>query len=145
MDPGITSAIPALAGTIIGAVTSFATTWFITTSQTAAARLTAERSKREVLYGRFMEQLAALHAEALQQVTVNYEKFATAYALRGQILLIASDPVFHSADQALKFVIDITLGPRRTDEEMRKMMDEKQHDIVGAFASACRLEIERLS
>jgi hypothetical protein len=144
MDQTIISAIPALAGTVIGAVTSFATTWFITTSQTATARLAAERNKREVLYGRFMEQLAALYADALQRESVDYAKFATAYALRGQILLFASEPVFAAADHALRFVIDITLGPRRSDGEMRKMMDERQHDVVGAFAEACRKEIERL-
>jgi hypothetical protein len=144
MDQAITSAIPALAGTIIGAVTSFATTWFITTSQTAAARLAAERNKREVLYGRYMEQLAALYADALQRETVNYEKFSTAYALRGQILLFASRPVFEAADHALRFIIDVTLGPRRSDDEMRKMMDEERHDVVGAFADACRREIEGL-
>jgi hypothetical protein len=144
MDQTIISAVPALAGTIVGAITSFATTWFITTSQTAAARVAAERSKREGLYGRYMEQLAALYADALQRETVNYDKFATAYALRGQILLIASRPVFDIADQALRFIIDVTLGPRRTDEEMRKMMDEKQHDVVGDFAEACRREIEGL-
>jgi hypothetical protein len=74
VDQTITPAIPALAGTIIGALTSFATTWFITTSQTVAARLATERSKRESLYGRYMEQLATLYAHALQRETVNYEK-----------------------------------------------------------------------
>ena len=144
MDQGISAAIPALAGTIIGAVTSFATTWFIARSEASAARLSAESSKREALYGRYMEQVATLYADALQKETVNYDKVATAYALRGQIQLFASPPVFNAADHALKFIIDVTLGPRRTDEEMRKMMDEKQHDVIGAFAEECRREIYAL-
>jgi hypothetical protein len=104
MDPGISAALPALAGTII-----------------------------------------ASSADALQKESVNYDKVATAYALRGQIQLLASTSVFDAADHALKFVIDVTLGPRRTDEEMRKMMDEKRHDIIGAFAEECRREVNALS
>jgi hypothetical protein len=142
MDQAFISTFAALAGTVIGGVTSFATTWLTTTSQARAARLAAERGKREDLYGRFMEQLAALYADALQSDSVNYEKLTAAYAVRGRIALIASDPVFATADQALKFIIDLNISRRRTDEEMRKMMDDEQADMIGAFAQACRREIE---
>lgn len=125
-------------------MTSFATTWLTTTSQVQAARLAAERSKREDLYGRFMEQVAVLYADALQHQTVNYEKLTAAYAVRGRIALIASAPVAAAAERALKFTIDLNMAGPRTDAEMRKMMDDEQADVIGAFAQACRREIEAI-
>ena len=144
MDQAILSTVSALAGTVIGGMTSFATTWLNTTAQARAARLAAERTKREELYGRFIDQLAVLYADALQQEAVNYDKLSAVYALRGRISLLASAPVFAAAEHAVKFVVDLNIGARRTDQEMRRLMDEKSYDVLTAFASAARREIDNL-
>ena len=91
-------------------MTSFATTWLNTTAQARAARLAAERTKREELYGRFIDQLAVLYADALQQEAVNYDKLFAVYALRGRISLLASALVFAAAEHAVKFVVDLNIG-----------------------------------
>jgi hypothetical protein len=123
MEQAYLSAASALAGTVIGGVTSFATTWLTTSAQARAARLAAERDKREDAYGRFMEVLAALYAFALDNQGVDYPRMAQAYALRGRIVLMCSQPVAVSADTALKFIVDLMLAPRRSDAEMRRCGD----------------------
>jgi hypothetical protein len=144
MDQAYLSAVSALAGTVIGGVTSFATTWLTTSAQAREARLAAERGKREDAYGRFMEVLAALYAHALDSEGVNYPRLAEAYALRGRIVLMCSQPVATAADAALKFIVDLALGPRRSEAEMRQMMDDHRMDAIGAFAEACRVELTAL-
>jgi hypothetical protein len=145
MDPVYLSTISALAGTIIGGVTSFATTWLTTTMQTKAARLGVEKTKREVLYGSFMDEVAQLYSRALENNgSVDYGKLNGAFALRGRIILLSSQAVYESADRALKFVVDIALGPPRTAAEMRKMMDDRKTQVIDEFAETCRQELQTL-
>jgi hypothetical protein len=144
LDGAYLSALAALAGAIIGGVTSFATTWLTTTTQARAARLAAERSDRQDLYGRFMTELATLFAEALKSDKVDYAKLIGAFALKGRIELMSSGPVVEAADRALKFVVDLTMGPPRSDAEVRAMMDDRNVDVIGAFAKACRGELQAL-
>ena len=145
LDGAYLSALAALAGAIIGGVTSFATTWLTTTTQARVARLAAERSDRQDLYGRYMTELATLFAEALKSDKVDYAKLIGAFALKGRIEPMSSGPVVDAADQALKFVVDLTMGPPpRSDAEVRAMMDDRNADVIGAFAEACRGEQQAL-
>jgi hypothetical protein len=144
MDPALIPTFSALAGTVIGGVTSFATSWVTTTAKERAARLAAERSKREELYGRFMEELATLYAGALSSTTVDYGKLTGAFALRGRITLTGSEPVVQAADRALKFIVDVAMGPPRDAAEVRRMMDDRSADTITAFARASREELQGL-
>lgn len=141
MDPGVLSAISALAGTSIGAVSSLGTTWLTTKSQAEAARIVAERTKREELYGRFMDELAVLYSNALYNTGVDHERLTIAYALSGRIGLYATKPVSDAAIEALRFIVDLALGPCRTQEEMRAMMDQPDQNVISTFAEACRDEL----
>ena len=141
MDSGILATFSALAGTAIGAVSSLATTWMTTNAQARAARVAAERSKREDVYGRFMDELARLYASALNNVGIDYERLTTAYALSGRIALYASQPVADAADRAMRYIVDLSLGPTRSAKEMREMMEKADANVIAAFASACRREL----
>jgi hypothetical protein len=111
LDAAILSTVSALAGTAIGALSSLFSTWLTTQAQARAARLAAERAKREDIYGRFMEELAQLYASALNQVGVDYQRLTSAFALKGRIALYATPPVERAAHDALRFVVDLALAP----------------------------------
>ena len=144
MDSGVLPAVAALGGTAIGAISSLGTTWLTTKSQARAARIAAERAKREDLYGRYMDELARLYSSALNKVGVDYERLTQAYALNGRIVLYASQPVVDAADRALRFVVDVALGPSRTPEQMRVMMDQPSANVIAGFAAACRNELQTI-
>ncbi len=141
MDSGTLSTLAGLAGAIIGGATSLATTWLTTTAQARAARIAAERAARQDLYGRYMDQIAALYAGAIQSETVDFDKTVSAFALKGRIVLTASAPVVQAAERALKFVVDLSMGPPRSAAEMRAMMEENEANVIDLFARACRAEI----
>jgi hypothetical protein len=144
MDGALLSTVSALAGTAIGALSSLGSTYMTTQAQARAARLAAERAKREDIYGRYMDELARLYASALNSVGVDYERLTAAYALNGRIALYASDPVTGAADAALRFIVDLALGPARSPEEMRAMMDHSEANVIGAFARSCREELQAI-
>ena len=65
MDNASTSAIAALAGSTIGALASFATTWLTQHSQESAQRFAQAPARREHLYGEFIEQASKPFTDAL--------------------------------------------------------------------------------
>ena len=62
MNPAYTSAIAVLAGSIIGGLTSLATSWLTQRTQARAGELTRDRRRREELYGRLNEAAIAARA-----------------------------------------------------------------------------------
>jgi hypothetical protein len=142
MDAAILPTISALAGTAIGAVSSIGSTWMTTQSQARAARIAAERGKREDIYGQYMSELARFYANALTNVGIDYERLTALYALSGRIGLYASQPVVAAADRALQFVVDLALSPARTPDQMRQMMNQAEANVIAAFARACRDELQ---
>ena len=141
MDAALLPTLSALAGTAIGALSSLASTYMTTQAQARAGRLAAERAKREDIYGRYMDELARLYASALNTVGVDFDRLTNAFALNGRIALYASDPVVEGAERALRFIVDLALGPKRSPEDMRAMMDRQDANVIGAFARVCRAEL----
>jgi hypothetical protein len=142
MDSATLSTLAGLAGAVIGGATSFATTWLATTAQARASKRAADRAARQDLYGRYMDELAALYAAAIRSETVDFDRTASAFALRGRIGLMASPPVAEAAERALKFVVDLSMGPKRGEREVRAMMDDAEANVIDAFASTCRAEMQ---
>ena len=145
MDTAVLSTLSALSGTVIGAISSLGTTWMTTKAQARAARIAAERAKREELYGRYMDELAKLYASALNHVGVDYERLTGLFALSGRIKLYASTAVASAATDALKFLVDLSLKPPMSAEDMRTMMDSADANIIDKFATACRAELADLA
>ena len=88
-----------------------------------------------------MDELARLYAGALNNVGVDYERLTSAYALNGRIALYASTPVNEAAEAAMRYIVDLALGPKRTPEEVRAMMDQQEANVIRAFAELCREEL----
>jgi hypothetical protein len=144
MDSAYFSTFAALAGTVIGGLTSFATAWLSASIQSRNARRAAESTMRQGLYASYMDELALLYSHALSGNEVDYTKLVNAFALKGRIRLVCSPPVEASADRALKFLVDLYMGPKRSPQEMRAMMDMQNSDAIGDFATVCRTELRQL-
>ena len=66
MDAAYISALAALAGSAIGGLTTFATSWTTQQAQARAQRVANEKEKREALFGKFLDEAAKLYADAMQ-------------------------------------------------------------------------------
>ena len=120
MDAAYISAFAALAGTAIGGLTSFATSWATQQAQARAQRLAAEREARAALFGRFLDEAAKLYSDALQNRRDDVAKLI-GYALLNRIRLISSPQVVEAADTVARIIVDAYLALNITMEEMRRI------------------------
>ena len=142
MDAAYISAFAALAGTAIGGLTSFATSWTTQQAQTRAQRLAAEKDSRAALFGKFLDEAAKLYADALQNRRDEISGLINIYALTNRIRLMSTERVVESADTVCRNIVDACLAPNMTLEEMRTSWIDKHIDPLRDFSEACRRELQ---
>jgi hypothetical protein len=142
MEAAYISALAALAGSAIGGLTTFATSWTTQQAQARAQRLANEREKREGLFGKFLDEAAKLYADAMQ----NKREDAPAvmigiHALTNRIRLSSSARVVEKADAITEIIMDTYLSPNMTVEVRNKWI-EQRIDPLRDFSEACREELQ---
>jgi hypothetical protein len=142
MDTAYISAFAALAGTAIGGLASFATSWVTQQAQSRAQRIAAERDSRAALFGRFLDEAARLYADALQNRRDDTSALIGIYALTNRIRLISTPPVVEAADSVARIIVDAYLAPNMTMAEMRENWIDRHVDPLRDFAEACRKELQ---
>lgn len=142
MDTAYISALAALAGTAIGGLTSFATSWMTQQAQSRTQRLAAEKDKREALFGRFLEEAAKLYTDALQNKRDDAASLVVIYGLTNRIRLTSSTRVVECADEVARIIIDAYLAPNMSLEEVRSTWVDRHVDPLRDFSEACREELQ---
>lgn len=142
MDTAYISAFAALAGTAIGGLASFATSWVTQQAQSKAQRIAAERDARAALFGRFLDEAARLYADALQNSRDDTSALIGIYALTNRIRLLSSPQVVEAADTVARIIVDAYLAPNVTMQEMRTNWIDKHVDPLRDFSEACRKELQ---
>jgi hypothetical protein len=142
MEAAYISAFAALAGTAIGGLASFATSWVTQHAQTKAQRTAAERESRAALFGRFLDEAARLYADALQNRRDDVTALMGIYALTNRIRLLASPQVVDAADTVVRIIVDAYQAPNMTMAEMRANWIDRHIDPLRDFAEACRQELQ---
>ena len=104
MDTAYISAFAALAGTAIGGLASFATSWTTQHAQTRAQRIAGERETRAALFGRFLDEAAKLYSDALQSRRDDITGLIGIYALTNRIRLVSSPQVVEAADTVCRIM-----------------------------------------
>ncbi|HEY1887198.1 MAG TPA: hypothetical protein VGG86_14305 [Roseiarcus sp.] len=141
MDSAYISAFAALAGTAIGGLASFATSWVTQQAQTRAQRIAAEKDARAALFGRFLDEAAKLYADALQNRRDDVTALMGIYGLTNRIRLISSQEVVEAADMVVRIIVDTYQAPNMTMAQMRENWIDRHIDPLRDFAEACRKEL----
>ena len=142
MEAAYISALAALAGSAIGGLTSFATSWTTQQAQARTQRVANAKEKREALFGRFLDEAAKLYADALQSKREDAAALMIGiYALTNRIRLSSSARVVESADAVARIIMDAYLSPNMTLQEVRNRWVERHIDPLRDFSEACREEL----
>ena len=142
MDVAIISAMSALVGSSIGALSSFSTTWLVQTSQLRSQHRGTERSKRERLYADFIAEAAKRMTDALSHQAETPEGLVLLVASIGQMRLFSSTEVIAAAEQVARLIVDSYVAPNRSLKELRDaVIDGAKLDLLAQFADACRKEL----
>ena len=133
MNNAYMSVIAALAGSAIGAMASFATTWLTQHAQERAQRFAQAMTRREHLYGDFIEEASRLFSDALTHEFDDPSKFVPLYAPVGKLRLSA----FSKAEEIWRLIV---LRPPTMD--FRNKADRQDNvDVLRAFSEACREDL----
>ena len=140
MNNAYMSAIAALAGSAVGALASFATTWLTLHSHERAERFAQAMTRREHLYGGFIEEASKLFTDAIIHQLDDPSKFVRLYALVGNLRLCASPEVIVKAEEVMRLILEIYNRPN-IDFRNLAARDENETDLLRGFSEACREDL----
>jgi hypothetical protein len=124
MNPAYISAFAALAGSIIGGLTSLATSWVTQRTQARAGELTRNRRRREKLYGQFIDEASRLYIDALgrdeAQASEQAAELVKIYSVVSQMRVLSSRRVIQAAENIVRKIVDTTLRQRRRSRNCEK-------------------------
>ena len=141
MDAAYLSAISALAGSAVGALASFASTWMTQHSQYRTQVRTQMRNRREVLYGEFIEEASRLFADAADHQLEDLRKLVVVYGLVGKVRLFASREVIREAETVMRLIAEAYRRPTMSVEELQKTVEGSDVDPLRTFSEACRRDL----
>jgi len=142
VEVAVISAMAAIAGSSVGAITTFATTWLVQTSQLQSQRLGADVAKRERLYADFITEAAKRMTDAMSHEAETPDVLVLLAASIGQMRLFSSAEVVSAAEQVARAIVDSYIAPNRNLKELRDaFMDKARIDPLGQFAVVCRKEL----
>ncbi len=141
LSPGALTALAAVAGSLVGAFGSFASTWIAQRHQGQSDLLAKKIVYRETLYSDFITESARLLVDAYEHNASDPKNLIPAYALLSRIRLVSSAPVVKAADEIIKLIVDTYPRPNLTFEQIQSVALSDE-DPLRPFSEICRAEIE---
>jgi hypothetical protein len=142
MDPAIQSAsitaLAAIAGSIVGGLSSFATTFFTQRNQAHCDLVSRDVAKREELYLEFIKEAANLYIDSLDKTLEKPASLIGIYSLVGRIRLVGNDTVLAAAEKVTGSIVDSYVLPPVTFHDAYKL--KGQVDPLREFTETCRAE-----
>ncbi|MEA2893762.1 MAG: hypothetical protein QOI05_4555 [Bradyrhizobium sp.] len=144
MDASIISALAALTGAAVGGLTSGIPNWLSHRGALRAQWILHEKTRRQALYGDFIEEAAKCYIDALQHDEADIPGLVGLYAKLSRMRTLSSETVVHRADDVTRKILDTYLEPDKSFVELREMAINGTIDLLKDFSAACRDEFEEL-
>ena len=145
MNPAYVSAFAALAGSVIGGLTTFAAAWVTQRQQANVQWFLQEKTRRQELYQQFIEEASKLYVDALMHDQAPIPPLVSLYASVNKMRVISRPGVAQRADQLVRMIVDAYFLPNKTLEERRAMIKSGALDFLRDFSEACREELDALT
>ena len=144
MDPVSQSAVltglAAVAGSAVGGLASFATTFFAQRHQAQSDLLARDLASREELYSQFIKEATTLYIDSLDKTLDDPVSLIGMYSLVGRMRLIAGGEVLSAAEKIADSIVHSYSDPPVTFVDVYKLAREGRVDPVKEFTEACREE-----
>jgi hypothetical protein len=144
VDPATQSsaitALAAIAGSIVGGLASFLTTYLTQRHQARSDLMSREAAHREELYSQFIKEAVNVYVDSLDKSLEKPASLIEMYSLIGRIRLVSDDKVLAAAEKAADAVVESYHRPPTTFDMMVTMVREGQFDPLKEFTEACREE-----
>src|SRR5260221_2237486 len=144
VDSTLITAIAAVAGSIVGSLSTCASAYVTQRRQSHIERVAHEVERREDLYARFNELAAKLALDALESTLDEPAKLVGIATLAGQIRLVSSSPVLTAAEAV---IADLLASYQRPPVDPREVIRADAPSILRPlveFTYACRAERQQM-
>ena len=142
MNTAYLSAFAALAGSLIGGLTTILATWLTYHAQSRAQRVAQDLSMRQELYKNFTEEASRLYADAFERDNPNISDLVNLYALVSRMRVLSSSKIIESADAIVRRIIATYLEPNKTFRDLKDIVERDTMDPLREFSNACREELQ---
>jgi hypothetical protein len=140
VDTAYISALAALAGSVIGGLTSLGASWLSQNAQARAQQSLEDKTRRQELYQAFTEEAMKLYGEALVSDDAEVSKFVKLYAMLNRMRVLSSPQVIETAEKVIHLIAETYFGPNLTLRDLRGRGGEV--DILRRFSEACREDLK---
>jgi len=146
MDPAYISALAALAGSIVGGVTTGLATWVTQRAQARAGHIAREVSRREDLFRDFIATASKAYGEAVVSGEPKIQDLVELYAMVSRMRVLCSPQTAACADKVMVTTIDTYFQPNRTVRELHEMVKTGPGvDPLKEFSEAARDELRKFA
>jgi len=146
MDVAYITALSALAGSVVGGLTTGLTTWLSLRSQARAGLLAAELLRRQELFRDFIVAASKTYGDALVNSEPQISELVGLYALVSRMRVFCSPETVAGADQVMRVTIDTYFAPNKTVRELRDLIQTGTAiDPLKDFSEAARKELRAFS
>jgi hypothetical protein len=140
LGPTLVTGVAAVAGTLLGGLTSFFTTYVTVRRQGHDERVLKDVARREALYAEFSELGSKLALDALEHPLDDPRTLVGIIVLAGRIRLTSSAAVLSAADAVIEDLIATYERPPVDPLEIIRAEPRKFLAPLIAFTQACRDE-----
>ena len=141
MTPDYVPALAALAGSAIGGLTSFASTWLSQARHDRATQVSQDKARRQKLYKQFIDEASKLYADALVHDQAEVSALVSVYALIGRMRVVSSPVIIESAETVVRMIVDTYFSPNKTFPELRTLIGSPAMDPLRDFSQQCREDL----
>ena len=144
MDVAYISAMSALAGSVIGGMTSGITTWLNQRAQLRSNQIAQDQSKREELYKEFILAASNAYGEAIMTNEPHIPEIIALYAMVSRMRAFSLPRTVACAEQVMLVTIETYALPNKSIPELSELMKNGTSvDPLKDFAEAVRAELGR--
>ena len=142
MDVAYVSAISALAGSVIGGLTSGYTSWLTQRTQARAGQIAHDLARREDLIRDFIIEASKIYGDALASSDPKMPEIVDLYALVSRMRVLGMPRAVACAEIVMGSILDTYFEPNRTFADLRELVKTGGGvDPLKEFAEAAREEL----
>ena len=143
MNSGLITALAAIFGSLVGALSSAVGTSIVQKHQDRRDLVGKKIVRREALYSDFIAESARLVVDALQHNVGDLQKLIPVYALLSRIRLSSSPRVLGTAEEVIKTILNAYEQPNLTPQQIQTRAVNGE-DPLRQFSDTCRAELDSL-
>jgi hypothetical protein len=146
MDISYVSALSALAGSVIGGLTTGSTNWLTQRAQARAGQRANEILRRSDLYRDFIVAASRSYADALMTSEPQMADLVGLYAMISRMRVLSTSPIVVAADKIMHLIVDTYAAHNNSALEVRELIRAgTKIDVLKDFSEAAREEMHLFS